>query len=205
MRKIMRMKRLEIRTGRLPMLPVFMGGMLLGIILLNMVKGTLLQHSGMLDENTLYQMKYMTVDGMTLFCYVLRKRIGTMLLFALLSSTYLGLVVCGGTLFWYGMSAGSYLALLVLRYGLKGILFAVVSTFPQYLFYVPAYIALLVWGEELYRGIYEKKNRSGESVISLGIPRRILLLAGILVLTGLGCLTEGFINPGIMQSFLKIF
>lgn len=201
----MRMRRLEIRTGRLPMLPVFMGGMLTGIIFLNMAKGSLLQHSGMLDENTLYQMKYMTVDGMTLFCYVLRKRIGAMILFALSSSTYLGLVACGGVLFWYGMSAGSYLALLVLRYGLKGILFAVVSTFPQLLFYAPACVALLIWGEELYRGIYEKRNRSGEPVINLGLPKRLLLFAGILAVTVLGCLIEGFINPGIMQSFLKIF
>ncbi|MDE6168935.1 MAG: stage II sporulation protein M, partial [Acetatifactor sp.] len=125
-------------SGRLKLLPVFCAGLLAGIVIMNLGKSILLENTGLFDEDTLYHMKYMTVDGSALFSYVFRKRIMTVLILAMLATTYLGLAVCVGTAFWYGMSAGGYLTALALRYGLKGILLALAGVFPQYLLYVPA-------------------------------------------------------------------
>ncbi len=64
----------EWKIGRNAFMPVFCVGLLAGIIILNMGKGILLEGTGLFDEDTLYRMKYMTVDSNALFCYILRKR-----------------------------------------------------------------------------------------------------------------------------------
>ena len=181
----------EWKIGRNAFMPVFCVGLLAGIIILNMGKGILLEGTGLFDEDTLYRMKYMTVDSNALFCYILRKRV-------------VRLAVLGVT-FWYGMSAGAFLAALTLRYGIKGIALALAGIFPQYLIYIPAALFLLSWCETLFRGIYAR----GGGGISLE-DRRLLIkkagqLAGALLAVTVGCLLEGYVNPYLFLGFLKIF
>ncbi|MCI8691893.1 MAG: hypothetical protein HFH91_03955 [Lachnospiraceae bacterium] len=181
----------------------FSVGVLIGIVIINIGKGVLLGDMGLFNEETLSQMMYMTVDGNAFFCYILRKRIGRLLILAVLSTTYLGLASCMGISFWYGMSAGTLLASLIIRYGLKGILLAVVSIFPQYLLYVPAVLAMLYWCEELYKGIYVRGEfNTGEKKVWIGKAGQLL---AILAAVGAGCLLEGYLNPYLLLGFLKIF
>lgn len=191
-------------SGRLKLLPVFCGGLLAGIVIMNLGKSILLENAGLFDEDTLYHMKYMTVDGSALFSYVFRKRIMTVLILAMLATTYLGLAVCVGTAFWYGMSAGGYLAALALRYGLKGILLALAGTFPQYLLYAPALLALLAWSESLFRGIY---SRSGtETVEDRGfLVKKLCWLLAVLAVMLAGCFLEAYVNPRLLLAYLQVF
>ena len=191
-------------SGKLPFGSIFLAGLIAGILMMNIGKSMLLENTGLLDEDTLYHIKYMTVDNQALFGYVLRKRLGRAVCLAILSTTYLGLAVCAGAAFWYGMSAGSFLSALAIRYGLKGILLALAGIFPHYLLYVPALAALLGWCEQVNRGIYFKGYRGGEEG-KFFWPGRVLRLIAILVVLLLGCLLEGFCNPGVLLSFLKIF
>ena len=192
-----------LKTGNHTFLTFFCVGLIAGILVINMGKSILLGDGGMFDESTLYHLKYMTVDSNALFCYILRKRIIRFLGLAVLSTTYLGLAACMGAAFWYGLSAGAFLATLMLRYGIKGILLAVISMFPQYLVYVPVVLALLLWCQELFRGIYVRGEYSaadrGFLVKKAG---RLLVLMAVLVV---GCMLEAYMNPFILMGFLKIF
>ena len=170
----------------------FGAGLLFGIILINIGKSFLLGETGLFDEYTLSHMNY-----------ILRKRMSRMLILAVLSSTYLGLIICMGAAFWYGMSAGTFLAALSLRYGLKGILLAVISLFPHYLLYVPAILLLLIWCEELFRGIYVRGEMNAQDRGFLLKKAGRLLV--ILAVAGAGCLLEGYLNPYLLLGFLKIF
>ena len=194
-----------MHKGKLPFGPIFLAGMLTGILMMNLGKSTLLENTGLLDEYTLYHMKYMTVDSSALFYYVLRLRMKTAIMLAVLATTYLGLFVCVGATFWYGLSAGAFLSAAVVRYGLKGILFACVGILPQYLVYVPAFVVLLLWCEALNRSIYFRNSITTEA--SSGIPwlKRMAQLAMIMGILILGCLLESFANPGLLEKFLKIF
>lgn len=178
-------------------------GLLAGIIIVNLGKGMLLGDTGLFNEDILYHLKYMTVDSNALFCYIFRKRILRLLILAVLATTYLGLVACVGVSFWYGMSAGAFLTTLALRYGLKGILLAIISVFPQYLCYIPAALLLLTWCEELFRGIYMRGefNAADKGFLIRKAGRLALILAAV---TG-GCLLEGYVNPYLLLGFLKIF
>ena len=200
----MRIKSQSLQKGRLPLFALFMAGLLAGVLTMNFGKSFLLENTGLLDEYTLYHMKYMTVDSSALFVFVLKKRMGSALALTVLSTTYLGLLVCGGAVFWYGLSAGSFLAALMIRYGLKGLLLAVASVFPQYLLYVPAVLSLLLWCERLNRSIYFNRYSPLEErgVIQPGQILKFLLILGVLLL---GCLLESFCNPYILLMLLKIF
>ena len=197
-------------------MPVFLTGFFLGTVIMNMGKSILLEKTGLLDEYTLYHMKYMTINSNALFYYVLRQRLGTLLVMAVFATTYLGLAVEIGVVLWYGLAGGSFLSALIIRYGLKGVLFAVTGMIPQYLLYVPAMVLLLFWCENVCRSIYFRHTVYAENDghgIRRNIPLlqkktpiiRLLLLGGIAVLVIMGCMLESYVNPFLLSGLLKVF
>lgn len=199
----MRITGLGMKEARLPVLPIFCISFVAGILVMNIGKSILLENTGLFDEYTLYTMKYMTVDSNALFSYVLRERLVRLLILTVLSTTYLGLAVCVGTVIWYGTSAGAFLAALTLRYGIKGIFLAVVAVFPHYLIYVPVLLALLAWCETLYRCIYGRTVDFGEDKAFL--PKKLIRLAAIFGAAVVSCLLEAYVNPLILLSYLRVF
>ena len=188
----------HMREGKLPLLTIFTVGVFAGMVIMNLGKSILLENTGLLDEYTLYQMKYMTVDNSALFCYILGERIKPLLILAVLSTTYLGLVVCGGIAFWYGICGGAFLAVSVLRYGVKGILLVIVGMFPHYIIYVPAMIIMLLWCQRMNRTIYFDKSEPS-------ILYSLIQFVGILFVFLIGCVLESFLNPYFFRGLLQIF
>ena len=141
-------------AGKLPLHFLFLTGFVVGLFAVYFGRGILLNRAGMLDEDTLYRMKYMTVDSSILFWYVLCKRCRNFLVLIIMATTYLGWIFCGGVTVKYGFSVGFFLSTAVFRYGIKGILLGIVSIFPHYLCYLPAMILLLRWCEDMHRSIY---------------------------------------------------
>lgn len=197
--------KLGLREGRLPLLKIFCAGFLAGMILLIIGKSIWLEYTGLLDENTLYQMKYMTVDRNALFYYVLKERMGSVLILTILSTTYLGLAVCGLAVLWYGMGAGVLLAIATTRYGLKGILLVCSGLFPHYLIYIPGFVFLLLWCEKIYRLIYLERRDVIRGMALRQMTSHILGLLTVLLLLLTGCMLEGYVNPPILQRLLQTF
>ena len=195
-------KNMESKANKTAM--VFFAGVFLGFLVMSIGKSILPGSTGLFAGDTLYHMKYMTVDSGALFCYILRKRICGILMMAVAVTTYLGLVVCTAAVFWYGFSSGIFLSALMIRYGLKGIALAVMGVFPQYLLYIPAFLLFLKWGEHLYRSIYSRSTGfdAGEKGFVL---RKMGQLAFIVGLVAVGCLLEGYVNPRLLLGYLKVF
>ncbi len=197
----------KIYTGRLPLWQLFALGLLLGILVMNFGKSVLLDGTGLLDEDTLYHMKYMTVDGRALFAYVLGKRGSAVAVLVVLATTYLGLAAGRVAAGWYGFLLGNFLTAAVLRYGVKGFLFAFTSLFPQYLLYIPAFVFLLSWCEQVckeicFSGNYGRHENEGGKKFWL---EKALGLLAILTMFLFGCLLESYVNPLLMTALLKIF
>ena len=186
-------------------LPVFCAGLLAGILVMNGGKSVLLDNTGFFDAYTLYGIRDMAVDQNALFYFVFRKRILGLLAMAVLSTTYLGLAACLGGVFWYGMSAGAFVAALTLRYGIKGILLAAVCLLPQYLVYVPALLFFLKWAEALYRGIYSRSGGAFAAEDRSFLVKKSGQLIAVLCVFAIGCLLEAYINPLLLAGYLKIF
>ena len=85
-----------VPVGKLPLRFLFVIGFAVGFLIVYWGKGTFLKNMGMLDEDTLYHMKYMAVDNKVLFWYVLCKRGKDFIALVLMATTYLGLLFCGG-------------------------------------------------------------------------------------------------------------
>ena len=155
------MEQIHVACGKTPAaLFVFDG--ICGLFAVYFGRGILLNRAGMLDEDTLYRMKYMTVDSSILFWYVLCKRCRNFLVLIIMATTYLGWIFCGGVTVKYGFSVGFFLSTAVFRYGIKGILLGIVSIFPHYLCYLPAMILLLRWCEDMHRSIYFYHHTTGK-------------------------------------------
>lgn len=194
----------RVYFGKKRFLPAFLLGIAAGILMVNLGKSTLIGETGMFDEYTLYGMRNMSVSGSALFWYVCRKRLLTLLVLATLATTYLGYVVCVGTAFWYGMAVGSLPAVLVFRYGFKGLILAIVAIFPQYLLYAPAMVLLLGWSSETHRRLYTGGILpDGADRVFLG--KKMLQLGVIALLILMGCLLEGYVNPLLLIAYLKTF
>ncbi len=192
-----------MRLGRLSLSYLFLAGIVLGMILIGLGRKVLLADTGILNEEALYHMKYMTVDGNALFWYVMGMRLKTSLGLVVLATTYLGLAVVGCSAVGYGASAGMFLAAAVMRYGLKGILLVITAIFPQYILYGPAYFFLLLWCRQICRLIYfEKGARLGNKQLIL---IKLLQLLGIIAVIIAGCSLESYINPIILKKILKNF
>lgn len=183
-------------------------GFIAGILLMNMGKKALLYNTGLLSEHTLYDMKYSGVDKHAFFLYVLQKRIGTALVLAVLSTTWMGLAAAWTGAAWLGISFGMLTMAAVLRYGPKGVLLILAGIFPQMLIYLPAALLLLQWSCEFCMALYyperlqefhEGKDRN--QLLRKKAMRFLALLTALLF----GCLLEAYINPNVVSGLLKIF
>ncbi len=190
-------------AGKLPLRFLFLIGFGIGLFAAYFGRGIWFQTTGILDEDTLYRMKYMTVDSGVLFAYVLCKRCRNFFVLIIMATTYLGLVFCGGITVKYGFSIGFFISSAVYRYGIKGLLLGIVGAFPQYLCYVPAILLLIRWCENLHRSIYFYHNITGQGKKSL--PGRLGKLALILMVLIFGCVLECFVNPVLLKGFLQFF
>ncbi len=195
-------KRINI-SGSLPLLYLIAAGVILGILLMNLGRKTLFQETGLLDQESLYHMKYMTVDNNALFWYVLCMRLKSTVVLAILSTTYLGLAaVCVAAVGW-GTGAGMFLTAAFVRYGVKGIVLAITSVFPQYLLYGPACFFLMRWCEQICRAIYFEKGRqlTGKQVFLT----KLLQLLGVMAVVIIGAVLESYVNPSLLKKLLKNF
>lgn len=193
---------------RLPAI-LFAAGVFLGLLLMYLGRAVLLGDGGIMNESTLYGMKYATVERDAFFWYVMQKRVGLVLAVGLLSTTWLGLAAAFSCTVWLGAAVGMLLMAALLRYGLKGILLVAVGVFPQAFVYVPAAVWLLRWSCEFCMTLYFPGRLSGggaEGDRTDGlIKKRALQFLGILGVIVIGCLLEGYVNPVLVSNLLKIF
>lgn len=194
----------QVRFGEVNMLPMFCVGVVAGFFLVNIGKSTFIESTGLFDESVLSGIKYMSVDGSTLFYYVLRKRMLAFLIMAVLATTYLGFAVCACAAVWCGMASGAFVSVLTVRYGMKGLILAAIGVFPQYLFYIPAIVLMLKWCIGLYRAIYSRGSY-GEGADKIFWLKKLGRLGVIGAIVVVGCLMEGYVNPRLLIGYLKVF
>lgn len=158
----------------------------LGVLLVG--KEAVMQ-SDALDRNTLTLFGLQGRERIEMLIYILRERLLVLPLLFLLSTTYLGKWAGYAYCIWYGAGMGAVVGTALLRYGVGGIFLILGSAFPQYLLYVPAFIITIN---------ITKSQRRPEKHLALQ-----LLLMEILIM--LGCMLECYLNPTLMEKFIKLF
>lgn len=182
--KIQKMKGKEIS-----LLTVFVVCLAMTMLLCVMNKGKWLNQSDVLSPESLSLIKYQSYNKGTLFFYIVQKRIWLILFLFLISTTYLASPAVFCTVIWYGIACGSVLSVLLLRYGGRGLLFLLFCGFPQYLFYIVAWLMA-------FRLSMTQRTPDQRFFVQLLVLESVVFV---------GCFCESFINSMILPKIVKIF
>ncbi len=189
------------------MVYLFMIGLFIGILIVNAGHDTWIVDSDLLGTEMILRLKNSVPAGEGLFGYVLRHRLFTLCMLALLSTTMIGLPVVCVYICYMGLSAGCLLSVAVIRYGIRGLLLVAAGLLPQAFCLIPAYIGLFIWAVSLNRTLYAPRTYldgyerySKQFYLKKGT--QIVAVAAVVIM---GCLLESYVNPKILHFILKIF
>ncbi len=178
-----------MNAAEIPLLPLFVGSVVLAMIFTFMQKSELLLHSEVLSEEALGFLCQRIGDSKALFLYVLKERFWVLLVLFLLSGTYLASICIYGTVIWYGTGFGVLLAIALMRYGVLGIVILFVAGVPQYLLYVPALMIAL----QLCK---EKREMSRKVFLQFGLLETVVII---------GCFLESYVNLKLIEKIIEKF
>ena len=161
-------------------------GFLIGIIYANMMSKDYISSMGIFNEFFLTQYSQAEIDVVEYMWYVLRVRTVPLGLIGELGCTRLRKGVVGGFLAWTGFCAGMIMTSAVLKMGVKGLILCLIALVPHFVFYAAGYIVLL-W----YLFTYPEVKWNLSKTVSM------------LLFVAVGVLLECYVNPIIMELFLK--
>ena len=161
-------------------------GFLAGIIYANLMSKDYIASIGIFSDFFLDQYSQAEIDVMEYMWYVIRIRVTPVILIAALGSTKLRRAVAAAFLAWTGFGGGMIMTSAVLKMGIKGLILCLIALTPHFIFYAAGYMVLLWY---LYTCPESKWNMA--KTVSM-----------ILFIT-VGVLLECYVNPIIMELFLK--
>ena len=189
------------------LLYLFMLGLFLGIVFVNIKHDVWIKDDGLLSSAMMKQLQSSEPEGSYLFGYIVKHRVSVILIVSMLASTIIGLPIVCAYVCYLGVSAGCMLSVAVIRYGVRGLFFMAAAIFPQGFLLIPAYFLLFVWSLDCNRSLYgrvdglEGRYFVGKQFI---LSRGIRLL-GIIVLIIMGCVVESYVNTQIVHFVLRFF
>ena len=167
---------------------LYLIGFGMGILYANFIAKNYVTMTGIFHEYFLNQYTQVKIINEDYLWYLLRWRVMPLALAVCVANLGFRRLTAAGILLWTGFAAGILSVAAVLRMGLCGMLLCIAGIFPQYIFYVPAYLLLIRY---YYRYPQSEWNgtKTGFTVM--------MIVAGIL--------SEVYLNPGIVRWFVKVF
>ena len=164
----------------------FYAGFFLGIIYVNFIAKKYVAEPGIFSDYFLEQFVNMKIDVREYIFYLLRLRVLPLLVLAALSFTKVRKISAVLFLLWTGLSGGILISSAAAGLGIKGSLLCITALFPQFLFYIPAYLILLWY---CYEAPQNRWNRQKTVFIVLSMS--------------VGLIMEAYVNPVIVKAFLS--
>lgn len=184
-------------------LVLLFSGIIIGILISKSLKGFYWNELDLLNDNYFDLIKNMEIDKKILRNYVLIKDLKNFILIWGLCFTKIGIVCLVFIILYYGMVVGFFISVLLMGYGLKGLLLLFGYTFPQLIIYVPVFVLSIQGGYWLCRNLYYNglyhKNR-GEVVGKYII---FMLILGVFLV--IGALLETYVGSFILIKILGAF
>ena len=203
----MDMRRQSFLKNGYHMAYLFMIGLFMGILIVNLGHDAWIQNGSLLGTEMMSRLKHSRPAGEGLIGYIVSHRLFAVCCLCLAATTLIGMPVLCLYIGYTGLAAGCLLSVAVIRYGVRGLLFMAAALFPQALLLAPAYAGLFVWAADLHHTLYVPHTQlegyerySRQFYVKKGIQ-----LVGILIVVIIGCLVESYVNPKLLHFVLKIF
>jgi stage II sporulation protein M len=197
----MRIKRLgEVKIGII----ILLAGILIGILFAKIFKGFYWNQIDILDSSYFSKIRTTQINHSVLFQYVMWKNFRIYFLFWIFCITALGIPYMALSIWYAGFQSGFYLAVILMRYGLKGLLLLFGYTFPHFIIYIPVAFLCLRSGYWLCRSMYYdvKMNRRGKAE-RIAKQMILVLLLGVALI--FGGLLETYSGSYILKKILLLF
>lgn len=177
---------MKILHTRKQLFVFFMPGFLFGILYVNFIMKKYTAEPGIFSDYFLKQYQSVEIIAKEYIWYLLKVRVVPFLLLLVLAFTKIRKLSSIAFLTWTGFSGGMLLSMAVLSMGIKGSILCIIGILPQFLLYIPAYM-VVIW----YGYTYPQNHWNTQKGIFIGLTMSV------------GILLELYINPIIMQAFLK--
>ncbi len=164
----------------------YMAGFLAGILYANLVSKDYIANTGILNDYFLEQYAQMDIDTAEFLWYAACIRLFPAFLLFALAGTKLRRGAALACILWTGFSSGMLLTAAVMKLGVKGIILCLLGLVPHFICYAAGYLMLLSF---LYS--YPKVRWN----LSKTVCFALFMLAGLVL--------ECYVNPAVMQMFLK--
>lgn len=203
----MRNRNLSFTKNCYYMLYLFMLGLFLGILVVNVGYDAWIENGTFLGTEMLEKLENSTLEGGSLFRYILKHRLSTLCMLSLLATTMFGIAVMCCYICYMGIAAGCLLSVAVVRYGIRGLIFMIAGIFPQGILLIPGYAALFLWAAGINRVLYAKGTYTDslEKYSRQFYLKKGMQILCIIIVVIMGCLLESYVNPGILHLALNIF
>lgn len=167
-------------------LVLFMLGFFSGIIYVNIFARNYMVSVGIFSDYFLEQYSKYALHIDEYFWHVIQIRIFPVIVLCILAGTNYKKVAGCVYILWTGLLVGILLTTAILKLGIKGILLCLIGVLPHYICYVSAYAMILI-----YMITYPDVRWNSSKTISM------------IIFMMLGIITECYINPVLMDIFMK--
>ena len=154
-----------------------------------MRKGEVLIQTSLFSEASLKELQGQLTGDAAGILFILKERLAIIYSMFLLATTSLGNIYVHLSVLWYGISSGLFLTIVLMRYGIRGILLLIAGMFPHYLIYVPAIILTLHISKD-------------KRTINSKFVGQLLVITVVVII---GCILECYVNPAVVAKILKKF
>lgn len=183
-------------------LVLFLAGFLVGVLYIYVTGYFQGEDTDFLSVNNLMQIMYTDINYKEYFLYLVKKRAGVLFFLVLVSLALPGKYLLAGFLMFFGCSVGNMLSVLIMRYGLKGILLFLALIFPQDIIYIPVLFGWVYLLTHFNESIFYGQNRYRYRLSKYQILGKMIVLCGVTII---GLIFECYVNPMIVIWCIKIF
>lgn len=177
---------MKILHTRKQLFAFFMPGFLFGILYVNLIMKKYTAEPGIFSDYFLNQYQTAEIVAEEYIWYLIRVRTIPFLVLLGLAFTKIRKAASIAFIVWTGFSGGMLLSMAVLGMGIKGSILCIVGILPQFLLYIPAYM-VVIW----YSYTYPQNKWNAQKSVFVGLAMTV------------GVILEAYVNPILMQAFLK--
>ncbi len=167
----------------------FMTGFVLGVFYIILL-GRADNHNMLMSSYFFAKYQYMEYSSLDLLVYILKSRLTLITFLWLMGLTVIGTMTVLMFSLWAGFSMGLILTMAVVKLGMAGMLLCLISMFPQYLIYFPAFLYGLLHIYEMS----QQKRWNGTYVAAFGLMALLVIVGGVL---------ESYVNPMLLKALLS--
>ncbi len=176
----------KIRENGKVFLLLYLFGFLFGIFYANTISKEFIMNIGIFNDSYLKHYLESSINEQKYALYLMKIRSVPFILLLILGLTKLRKMIAAVFLVWTGFLIGVITSVAVMKLGIVGIFFNIISLFPHFIFYGLEYIILLL--------NISRRDKVKWSPFSLAV---------MILLFVMGVIMESYINPVLMKMFLK--